>query len=300
MKKNLLILILSALCFNSGFTQHAGKQWLDLNYANDEHIFHKLDIHLPSVEKPKYKAIIVIYGSAWFANNMKQMGFQALGKPLLDSGFAVISINHRSSGDAMYPAQINDVKAAIRFIRANADIYNIDASFIGITGFSSGGHLASLAGTTNGVKTFTVGEKTVDIEGDLGNYTQVSSAVDAVVDWFGPIDFTRMENCTTTKDDKSPEAALIKGNPADNLDMLALINPMTFLDNKDPQFLVIHGDADNVVPHCQSVFFSNSLKDKGLLNEFISVPEGQHGPATFNENTFKKMSDFFLTEAKKK
>lgn len=299
MKRIFLIVIISALSFVDGFAQQTGKQWLDLNYANDNHIYHNLDIRLPNVDKPKYKAIIVIYGSAWFANNMKQMGFQAIGQPLLDSGFAVISINHRSSGDAMYPAQINDVKAAIRFIRANADTYNIDASFIGITGFSSGGHLASLAGTTNGIKTFTVGEKTVDIEGDLGNYTHVSSDVDAVVDWFGPIDFTRMENCTTTKDDKSPEAALIKGNPADNLDMLALINPMTFLDEKDPRFLVIHGKADNVVPHCQSVFFSEMLKEKGLLNEFISVPEGQHGPVTFNEDTFKKMTDFFLVEAGK-
>lgn len=300
MKKIFLVVILSALSFINGFAQNSGKQWIDVNYANDDKIYHNLDIHLPNSEKPKYKAIIVIYGSAWFANNMKQMGFQALGQPLLDSGFAVISINHRSSGDAAYPAQINDVKAAIRFIRANADTYNIDDSFIGITGFSSGGHLASLAGTTNGVKAFTVGEKTVDIEGDLGNYTQVSSTVDAVVDWFGPIDFTRMENCTTTKDDKSPEAALIKGNPADNLDMLALINPITFLDDKAPQFLVIHGDADNVVPHCQSVFFSDILKEKGLLNEFITVAGGQHGPVTFNENTFKKMSDFFLLEAGKK
>lgn len=299
MKIIFLIVILSALSFVDGFAQQTGKQWLDLNYANDNHIYHNLDIRLPNVDKPKYKAIIVIYGSAWFANNMKQMGFQAIGQPLLDSGFAVISINHRSSGDAMYPAQINDVKAAIRFIRANADTYNIDASFIGITGFSSGGHLASLAGTTNGVKTFTVGEKTVDIEGDLGNYTHVSSNVDAVVDWFGPIDFTRMEDCTTTKNDKSPEAALIKGNPADNLDMLALINPMTFLDEKDPRFLVIHGEADNVVPHCQSVFFSEMIKEKGLLSEFISVPEGQHGPVTFNEDTFKKMTDFFLMEAGK-
>lgn len=299
MKRIFLIVIISALPFVDGFAQQTGKQWLDLNYANDNHVYHNLDIRLPNIDKPKYKAIIVIYGSAWFANNMKQMGFQAIGQPLLDSGFAVISINHRSSGDAMYPAQINDVKAAIRFIRANADTYNIDASFIGITGFSSGGHLASLAGTTNGVKTFTVGEKTVDIEGDLGNYTHVSSDVDAVVDWFGPIDFTRMENCTTTKNDKSPEAALIKGNPADNLDMLALINPMTFLDEKDPRFLVIHGEADNVVPHCQSVFFSEMLKEKGLLNEFISVAEGQHGPVTFNEDTFKKMTDFFLMEAGK-
>ncbi|WP_111309219.1 alpha/beta hydrolase [Confluentibacter sediminis] len=300
MKKSILTILISTCSFMNSFGQNAGKEWLDLNYAHDDNVYHKLDIHLPNMEKPTYKAIIVIYGSAWYANNMKQAGFQALGKPLLDSGFAVISINHRSSGDAMYPAQINDVKAAIRYVRAHADKYHIDASFIGITGFSSGGHLASLAGTTNGVKTFTVGDKTVDIEGNLGDYTHVSSKVDAVVDWFGPIDFTRMENCATTKDDKSPEAALIKGNPADNLDMLALISPMTFIDSNDPRFLVIHGEADNVVSHCQSVFFSDALKDKGLLAEFISVPEGQHGPVTFNEDTFKKMGDFFLNEAEKK
>lgn len=300
MKKTVLATMIAAFYSFSCFGQNAGKQWTDVNYANDDKVYHNLDIHLPNVEKPSYKAIIVIYGSAWFANNAKQMGFQSLGKPLIESGFAVISINHRSSGDAVYPAQINDVKAAIRFIRANADKYNIDTSFIGITGFSSGGHLASLAGVTNNVKEFTVGKKTVDIEGNVGNYLNVSSKVDAVVDWFGPIDFTRMENCSKPKDDKSPEAALIRGNPADNPDMLALISPMTFIDKTDPHFLVIHGEADTVVPHCQSEFFSAALKEKGLLSEFISVPNGQHGPVTFNENTFKKMSEFFLKEAANK
>jgi len=300
MKKTILATLIAIFYSFSCFGQNAGKQWTDLNYANDDKVYHNLDIHLPNIEKPSYKAIIVIYGSAWFADNAKQMGFQSLGKPLIESGFAVISINHRSSGDAVYPAQINDVKAAIRFIRANAAKYNIDPSFIGITGFSSGGHLAALAGTTNNVKEFTVGKKTLDIEGKVGNYLNVSSKVDAVVDWFGPIDFTRMENCSKPKDDKSPEAALIRGNPADNLDMLALISPMTFIDKTDPHFLVIHGEADTVVPHCQSEFFSAALKDKGLLTEFISVPNGQHGPVTFNENTFKKMSEFFLKEATKK
>lgn len=300
MKKILLTLTLSAFICMTSFSQNTPQQWLDVNYADDGKVYHNLDIHLPATGKPKYKAVIVIYGSAWFANNMKQMGYSSLGKPLLDSGFAVIAINHRSSADAVYPAQINDVKAAIRFIRANAAKYNLDASFIGITGFSSGGQLASLAGTTNKVTTYTVGKKTVDIEGNIGNYTTVSSSVDAVVDWFGPLDMSRMKDCKTFNDDKSPEAALIKGNPADNADMMALINPMTFLDKGDPHFLVIHGDADNVVPHCQSEFFADALKAKGLLKEFITVPGGQHGPVTFNNSTFKKMADFFIAEAKKK
>ena len=296
----LFVTIVAAFSIATSFGQNSDSQWLNLNYANDGKEYHNLDIYLPNAQKPTYKAIVVIYGSAWFGNNMKQTVLEPLGKKLLESGFAVIAINHRASSDAAYPAQINDVKAAIRFVRANADKYKIDTSFIGITGFSSGGHLASLAGASNGVKEFTVGKKTVDIEGSLGIYPNVSSSVNAVVDWFGPIDMALMNECKKPKEGNSPEAALIKGNPADNLDMIALLNPITFLDKKDPQFIVIHGEADNVVPHCQSELFAKALKSKGLLTEFISVPEGQHGPVTFNENTFKKMTDFFLKEAQKK
>lgn len=187
----------------------------------------------------------------------------------------------------------------MRYVRANADKYKIDPSFIGITGFSSGGHLSSLAGTTNGVKTMTSGDVTVDIEGNLGDYTSASSDVNAVVDWFGPIDMSRMENCNTTKGADSPEAMLIGGAPADNLDMIKLLNPMTYIDANDPKFIVIHGDADPVVPYCQSEYFAEALKKNGNLVEFITVPEGQHGPVTFNEGTFKKMTDFFVEQARK-
>ncbi|MDD4992593.1 MAG: alpha/beta hydrolase [Paludibacter sp.] len=300
MKKIVFATIITAYSFVSCFGQISDRQWLNLNYAGDDKEYHNLDIYLPNPEKPTYKAIIVIYGSAWFGNNLKQLAYNTLGKQLLEGGFAVIAINHRASSDAAYPAQINDVKAAIRFVRANAYKYKIDASFIGITGYSSGGHLASLAGTTNSVKEYTVNKTTVDIEGKVGNDTLASSAVNAVVDWFGPIDMSLMDECKKPKVGNSPEAALIRGNPADNPDMIALLNPITFIDKTDPQFIVIHGESDHVVPHCQSELFAKALKEKGLLTEFISVPEGQHGPITFNESTFKKMTDFFLKEAEKK
>lgn len=272
--------------------------WKDVNYAGDNLEAHKLDIYLPKTNKDKYKVVVIIYGSAWFANNMKGIAYMSIGKPLTDAGFAVVSINHRSSGDAKFPAQINDVKGAIRFIRANADKYKLDTSFIGITGFSSGGHLSSMAGVTNGMKSRTVGDVTMDIEGNVGGNEQVSSKVDAVVDWFGPVDMSRMENCETYKDANSPEAALIGGNPVDNKEKIILCSPITYADNKEcPPFVVIHGDADTVVPHCQSVFFSDELKKHDKLVEFISVPNGQHGPVTFNEDTFKKMADFFTKQA---
>lgn len=272
--------------------------WKDINYAGDDMEAHRLDIYLPKTQQDRYKVIVIIYGSAWFANNAKGMAYMSIGKPLTDAGFAVVSINHRSSGDAKYPAQINDVKGALRFIRANADKYKLDTSFVGITGFSSGGHLSSMAGVTNGLKTRTIGEKTIDIEGTVGGNEKCSSEVDAVVDWFGPVDMTRMNNCDTVNDDKSPEAALIGGNPADNMDMIQLCSPYFYVSKTTVPFLVIHGNADTVVPYCQSVNFSEELKSQGKLTDFITVPEGQHGPVTFNEDTFKKMTDFFKKEAK--
>lgn len=275
-------------------------QFADLDYVGDHLEAHQLDIYLPQDQQPTHPVVVIIYGSAWMANNMKGMAFQSIGRPLLDAGFAVVSINHRSSSDAKWPAQINDVKAAIRYIRGHADMYGLDTCFVGITGFSSGGHLSSMAGTTNGVTIRKEGNTTVDIEGNLGEYTKESSDVDAVVDWFGPVDMTRMERCSTVKDARSPEAALIGGNPADMMDMVKLCSPMYYITRRGPSFMVIHGDADPVVPYCQSEYFAAALKKVGRLREFVTVKDGQHGPVTFNDSTFRKMTDFFVAEATKK
>ena len=187
--------------------------WKDVDYVGDGIVGHKLDIYTPDDGQPTHKVVVLIYGSAWFSNNAKEAAYSSYGKQLVDGGFAVVSINHRASTEARFPAQIQDVKAAIRFVRGNAEKYGFDTSFVGITGFSSGGHLSSLAGTTNGVKTKKFGKVKVDIEGSLGEYTKESSAVNAVVDWFGPIDMSRMERCETYKDANSPEAAII-GSPS--------------------------------------------------------------------------------------
>ena len=297
----------------------------DVNYAGDDMEAHRLDIYLPKTGKAPYKAVVAIYGSAWFSNNMKAITYFSFGKPLLDAGFAVVCINHRSSGDDKFPAQIHDVKGAVRFIRANAEKFKIDESFIGITGFSSGGHLAAMAGVTTNQKTVTksvreteyiydskkqqqgskstIHEIQLDLEGNIGGNTEYSSSVDAVCDWFGPVDMRRMSpNCEGVNDEKSPEAALIGGAPAENPVMTELISPTAYVKNAAslPRFLVIHGDADNVVPYCQSKYLSEELAARGVLEEFITVPNGQHGPVTFNDDTFKKMTDFFIKEANNK
>src|SRR3990172_8060763 len=292
------IFIFSLIYINC-FSQQYSKSWKDLDYAGDTMIYHRLDIYLPKVEKPTYPAVISIYGSAWFSNNSKGADLATLGNALLDAGFAVITPNHRSSTDAKFPAQIHDIKAAIRFIRANAGKYQIDTSFIGITGSSSGGHLAALAGTSGFVKQYTVGPTTYDIEGNVGQYTTHSSSVDAVVDWFGPTNFLVMDSCGSSlvhNAANSPESSLIGGAIQDNKDKCALANPITYVDANDPPFLMLHGDADPLVPHCQSEFLFDALQEANVPSQYVLVPNAQHGPGLFVQQYFKMMTDFFLAQ----
>ena len=290
--------LLSLLIFISFpvFGQQFSKSWKDVNYAGDDKVYHLLDIYLPMIEKPSYPVVVVIYGSAWLSNNLKGTDLNTLGKALLDAGFAVVMPNHRSSTDAKFPAQINDIKAVVRFIRGNALEYNFDTSFIGITGSSSGGHLASLTGTSGSVKEFTVGSATADFEGNIGQFGAYSSSVDAVVDWFGPTDFLTMDSCGSQMAHNaadSPESSLIGSPIQENPDKCALANPITYVDANDPPFLIFHGDKDPSVPFCQSEMFFKALQNAKVPVQYFLVPGAQHGPGLFDEKYFKIMAGFF-------
>jgi acetyl esterase/lipase len=297
-------LFLFFIIVSSCFCQKYSKSWKDLNYAGDTLKYHMLDIYLPEIEKQNYPAVIVIYGSAWFGNNLKGTDLPVIGKSLLDAGFAVVMPNHRSSMDAKFPAQIHDIKAVIRFVRANARQYQLDSSFIGITGSSSGGNMAAMAGTSRNVKEFTIGDVTLNIEGNLGLFTNYSSSVDAVVDWFGPTNMLVMDSCGTTSfvhnDAKSPASLYIGGPIQENKERCLLASPTTYIDPSDPPFLIFHGDKDNVVPFCQSEILFNALQKAKVQSQFISVAGGQHGPGVHVEKYLKMMTDFFTTEANKK
>lgn len=275
----------------------SSKHWLDVDYVGDRHIGRRLDIHLPKIEQEKYPIVICIYGSAWFSNNSKSSVFaNGLGQTLLENGFAVVSINHRSSRDAVFPAQIQDVKAAVRFIRANADNFSLDASFIGVTGWSSGGHLSALTGATNNTKTFEWNGKQIDIEGELGEYTQTSSLVNAVVDWFGPTDFLIMDKCGSSfshDDVKSPESSLVGGAIQSHKDECKLADPATYVNKNTPPFLIFHGDADPLVPHCQSEHLQEKLEAAGAESTLHIIEGGKHGPGVMTPENYRVMIAFF-------
>lgn len=295
------------LGFILGFSQCSGQKhapdWEDIPYAYDSLVGHRMDIYLPETGQASYPAVIIVYGSAFFGDDLKKTAFHTLGEPLLQSGFAVVAVNHRSSRDAMFPAQIQDVKAAVRSIRARGTQFQIDTSFIGITGYSSGGHLSALAGTSGGVSHMALGSESVDLVGEVGRNLGYSSSVDAVVDWFGPIDFPSMDSCGSSmvhNAPDSPESILIGGPIQDHRERCVLANPMTYIDGHDPPFLILHGDEDPLVPHCQSAMLHEALKKAGVPSEYMLVPAAKHGPGLFEEKYFQEMCDFFLAVLKDK
>ncbi len=261
------------------------EKFADVDYVGDNQVYHKLDIYLPKEKKDKYPVVIHIYGSAWFSNNSKGMAdLGTICQALLDAGYAVVTPNHRSSADAKFPAQINDIKAVVRFVRGEAEKYHFDTSFIATSGFSSGGHLSSLTATSGGIK---------ELEGDLGNYTNLSSSVNAACVWSGPIDMFRMNCDEPRKWGNTPEEALVGHNYADEYaDLFRAISPITYIDKNDPPMIIFHGTADNVVPYCQGQELYDELTKAGIKSELNIVPEGGHGFKMYAKENLQKMVNF--------
>lgn len=264
---------------------HCSEKFIDLDYVGDDQVYHKLDIYLPKVEKESYPVAIHIYGSAWFSNNSKGMAdLGTIVNALLDAGYAVVTPNHRSSMDAKFPAQIHDIKAVVRYVRANAQQYKFDTSFIATSGFSSGAHLASLAATSNGV---------AELEGSLGAYTDYSSLVDAACCWSGPTDLHYM-SCGKEVDDWNhmPEETVMGFSFKGNEEAFKALNATTYIDPSDPPIVVFHGTADNVVPHCQGVHFYELLDKAGVDTELYLQEGAGHGMGMYTEGNLKAMTDF--------
>jgi acetyl esterase/lipase len=253
----------------------------DLPYVTKGHERQKLDLYLPKAEK-KLPLIIWIHGGAWLA------GSKTDGVPLdyLADGYAVASINYRLSQHAIFPAQIQDCKAAVRYLRANAQKYNLDPNYFGAWGPSAGGHLVAMLGTTGDVNEF-----------DVGEYLTISSRVQAIADYFGPTDFLQMDehrlpNGMVHNTPDSPESQLIGGYIQDNKEKVAKANPITYVTKNDSPFLIVHGDMDPLVPHHQSELLEAALKKASVPVSFYTVKGAGHGGFK-DPNVPKLTKEFF-------
>ena len=276
------------------------QQWKDVDYAGDGQPYHTCDIYLPKEKRDSYPVVIHIYGSAWFNNNGK--GAADLGtivKTLLAAGYAVVCPNHRSSADAKWPAQLHDIRAAIRFVRGEAEKYRFDPRFVAVSGFSSGGHLASVAATTSGQRTANVGKESLDLEGTLGHYAEQPSTVSAACDWSGPVDLTAM-NCGEhiTMGADSPEDILLGAKMAQEPDKYRSLSATTYITRDCPPVIIFHGEKDNVVPCCQGKYFYGALLAAGVKTEATFVAEGGHGMGMYGEENLRHMVRF-LNDARR-
>ncbi|MFI5380793.1 MAG: prolyl oligopeptidase family serine peptidase [Tepidisphaerales bacterium] len=178
---------------------------------------------------------------------------------------------NRLSQHAAFPAQIQDCKAAVRWLRQNADEYSLDPDRFAAWGSSAGGHLAAMLGTTGDTKEF-----------DVGDNLTLSSRVQAVVDYFGPTDFLQMDahrlpNGMVHDAAQSPESLLVGGAIQENKEKVARADPITYVSRNAPPFLICHGDADPLVPHHQSVLLEAALKKAEVPVTFYTVKGAGHG-----------------------
>lgn len=261
----------------------------DVEYGTHER--HKLDVYTPKGDGP-FPLVVWVHGGGW-QNGSKGGGGPAI--KLLDHGYAVAAINYRLSSHAVFPAQIEDCKAAIRHLRENAKTYKVNPDRIGVWGSSAGGHLVALLGTSGDVK---------ELEGV--KEAKASSRVQCVVDWFGPTDLTRMAEQSKVKgpidhDAKdSPESKLIGGAIQENKEKAAKANPLTYVTKDDPPFLIFHGDADPLVPLGQSEILVEALKKEKVDVELVVLKGAKHGGAEFNTaDNFKKTVAFLDKYLKK-
>ena len=270
----------------------------DVNYVGDGKGYHTLDIYIPKEAKESYPVVIHTYGSAWSSNNMKgSADLSTICAAYAKAGYAVVTPNHRAASDGIYPAQLHDIKAVVRFVRGNAAKYKFDTTFIAVSGFSSGGHLSSLTATTCGLKEGKSGSVTVDLVGDLGEFTSFSSCVDGAVLWSPPTDIYTM-NPISMGGSGTMEGAFIGVERQGNKDKWMVASSPYYASDDDPPIIMFHGTSDNIVNIEQSQELYDSLKHHNVVTEFVKVSGGSHGGNVMNSTENLNKAVAFLDKAR--
>ena len=243
----------------------------NIDYAGTGHQRHTLDLYFPEEagEKP-LPLVVYIHGGGWMAGS-KQEGRGFADVITATGQYAVASINYRLIQDALWPAQIHDCKAAIRFLRGNAAKFGIHADQIAVMGSSAGGHLATLLGTSG---------REPELEGSLGKFNTVSSTVRAVVNFFGPTNFETFfgKDSDIVAMARTNAPIRVLGDNDEQIRLNArLASPIHWITRNDPPVLTAHGTEDRIVPFTQAAELDEKLREAGVESHLIAMQGGGHG-----------------------
>jgi acetyl esterase/lipase len=281
MKK--LLLIPSLLVLFAGLASGAFQKLVDFEYAKAGDISLKLDLYLPA-KTDGSKLIVWVHGGAWRKGSKDSVSIE----PLVKKGYAIASIDYRLTPVAPFPANVHDIKAAIRFLRAHAKDWGYDKDAFIVSGSSAGGHLAALVGVSNGQKY---------LEGNLGDYLNESSDIAAIVDFYGA------SNLTTILKQSTPHGLsvrvpaldlLLGGQPEDVTEIAKLASPVFHVDAADPPLLLFHGDQDPQMPVNQAHELHGVYKAMNLPVELEIIYGSGHGGKAFFDEERLALVDYFL------
>lgn len=276
-------------------TSHIKRKWLNLQYAHLSPT-QKLDIYIPAEGKGPFPVILQIHGGAFKEGDKADV--QTLPMMAgLDRGYAVVAVNYRMSGEARFPALVHDIKAAIRWVQANSARFHLDPRKIAAWGGSAGGWQSTMAGLTAGVSSLE------DLS--LGNPDQ-SCEIQAVVDWFGPTDFLKMDEQVAASglvpvfgefhnSADSPESLLLGKQIILVPELVKAANPETYITPHAPPFLIQHVTLDAVVPVQQSIHLAEKLTAAiGKEKVTLELLEGaQHADPRFETpDNVQRVLDF--------
>jgi acetyl esterase/lipase len=244
----------------------------DITYAIVDGHELRLDLYKP-VGADNPPLVVWVHGGGWRAGSRKGVN----GLELVDRGYAIASVSYRLTPVAAFPAQVHDIKGAIRYLRANANQLGIDASRIAVMGVSAGAHLAALAGVTNG---------SPEHEGTVGDNLDVSSDAHAIVSFFGASNLTTILGQSTEfgLGIRVPALELLFGGPPEaHADLARLASPVFFVEPSDPPMFLLHGDADPQMPIEQTFELHEAALFHGIDARLDVVSGAGHGGAEFFE-----------------
>lgn len=264
----------------------------DITYGNVSGVALKMDVYYPEVADGPVPAIVYVHGGAWISGDKASDEGVRFIPELVARGYTVASVNYRLAPTHKFPAQIEDVKCAIRYLRANAADYGIDPSRIGAAGASAGGHLVALLGTS---------DPSSGLEGSCG-FADESSRVQAVVDLCGPTDLAALlfdvDYVSWIEELYATAAEQVLGTRDPNAEIVSKLSPVTHVTNDDPPFLIIHGDQDIVVPVSQAEILYDRLVAVQVPATLVVVENAGHDLTGTNasmalEEIVDMIADFF-------